>query len=115
MEQIKITATVAAWLHGGYGSEPQDMLAAIEKGDSVRVINMMALYGKPEMSAFGDYVRVGEADVTLRLLPRDEQTRKAVETLNRKLNELRAAYLTKQQEIMEQISKLQALDYVEAA
>jgi hypothetical protein len=52
--------------------------------------------------------------VTVRLLPRDEQTRMALAGLNAKLDQLRAAYLEKQQEILEEINKLQALDYVEA-
>lgn len=108
-EPITVTATVAAWLHGGYGSMPHDLIAAIEKGDSVRAVNMVALWGSPDNDSFGEYARVGEADVTLRLLPRDEQMRLAVQALNEKLNDLRARYMQAQQQILDQISSLQAL------
>lgn len=114
-EPITVTTTVAAWLQNSeYSGRPQDLIAALEKGDPVAVVNMLVLYGSPAKEKFSDYVRVGEADVTVRLLPRDEQTRLALASLNAKLEQLRGAYLQRQQEIMEQISKLQALDYVEA-
>lgn len=114
-DPITITATVAAWLtNSEYHGRPQDLLAAIERGDAVGAVSMLSLYGPPSKQTFSDCLRVGEADVTVRLMPRDEQTRLAVAALNGQLEKLRAAYLTRQQEIMAQISKLQAIEYVEA-
>jgi hypothetical protein len=51
----------------------------------------------------------------LRLLPRDEQTKLAVQALQQKLDQLRAAYMAKQQEILDQISRMQAIEYVSEA
>lgn len=106
-EHITVTATVAAWLPSHY--QPADLIAALEAGDGSRVTNMLHLYGNTDMASFANCLRVGEADVTLRLLPRDEQTRLAVQALKAKLEKLRAAYLTAQQEIYEQLTNLQAL------
>lgn len=109
---IVITGTVAAWLYSF--NSPADLLAAVEKGNTQAVLGMISYYGSPDQKSFGDHVRVGEADVTLRLFPRDEQTRMAVEALKAKADKLRAAYLTAQQDIYEQIQKLSAIDYVES-
>ena len=104
---ITITGTVAVWLYSF--NRPTDLLEAIEKGNTRQALGMLSYYGSPDSASFGEHTRVGEADVTVRLLPRDEQTRIAVEALNKKLEKLRAAYLTAQQEVYEQITKLQAL------
>lgn len=106
-EHIIITATVAAWLPSYH--TPADLLASVESGKAVRVMNTLHFYGDTDQKQFGEALRVGEADVTLRLIPRDAQTKLAVQALNAKLQKLRAAYLSAQQEIMEQISKYQAL------
>lgn len=109
---ITVTTTRAVWL-SSYHS-PADLMARVERGDSGAIVDMVSIYGDPKREAWAGYTRVGEADVTVRLLPRDEQTRMALAGLNAKLDQLRAAYLEKQQEILEEIQKLQALDYVEA-
>jgi hypothetical protein len=111
---MTITATLAAWM-GDYNS-PARFMEHIERGEHAKAANMLMFYGATEMASFGEgYIRMGEADVTVRLLPRDEQTRLAVKSLQAKLDELRAAYLTKQQEILDQINKLQAIEYVSEA
>lgn len=106
-ESITITGTVAVWLYSF--NQPSDLLSAIEGGKTQRALDMLSYYGPANQESFGDHVRVGEADVTVRLFPRDEQTRIAVVALKKKLEKLRAAYLTAQQEIYEQITNLQAL------
>lgn len=108
---ITITGTVAVWLYSF--NSPTDLLTALEKGNTQSVLGMLSYYGSPAQEKFGDHVRVGEADVTVRLFPRDEQTRQAVELLKAKSDKLRAAYLAAQQELLEQIQKLSAIDYVE--
>lgn len=109
-EPIKITATVAAWFTNPESAYSRaELNRAIEKQDGVGVINALHFYAAPGASGPASWVCMGEADITLRLIGGDEITRKAVDVLNAKLDELRAAYLTKQQEIMRQISELQAI------
>lgn len=108
-EPITITATVAAWLYSF--NTPTDLLAAVESGNGQRVASMLTYYGAPDQERFGEHTRVGEADITLRLIPRDEQVQVAVQKLREKLDKLRAAYLTAQQEVLEQISKYEAIAY----
>jgi hypothetical protein len=109
-QPIVVTATVSAWLHNSsYGNRPQDLITALERGNPYEVINMLSFYGAADRETFADCIKVGEADVTVRLIPRDEQTRIALDALNQQLQKLRAAYMERQQEIMTQISKLQAL------
>ena len=111
-EPLTITATVAVWMSEYH--TPAELMQYIERGDGAGAMSTLTLYGPPDKKSFCEYARMGEADVTLRLLPRDTQVRMAVQSLNEKLDQLRAAYHQKQQEILAQISKLQALDYVEA-
>lgn len=108
-EPITITATVAAWVSAGYNQN--DLLRAIESGNSVAAINAAALWGSVEQKNFGDFIRIGEADVVLRLIPRDDQVRLAVGALQQKLEDERKDWLRKQQMILHEISKLQAISY----
>lgn len=108
-QPITITATVAAWVSAGYNQK--DLLAAIEGGNNIAAINAAALWGNPDIKTFGDYIRIGEADVTLRLVPRDEQVQLAVAALQKQLDADRAKWLTRQQQILAEISKLQAIGY----
>jgi hypothetical protein len=106
---LTITATRAVWMNEYH--TPAELLAYIERGDYGRAVDIVWCYGEPEKKELSNYTRVGEADITLRLLPRDQQAAMAVEALSKKLQELRAAYMQKQQEILDQISKLQAITY----
>lgn len=108
-KQVTITATVAAWI--SKHENPTRIMDALERGDTLDAIHAIAFYGSPDREKFGDWIRVGEADVVVRLAPRDEQVRRAVEHLQQELNNARAEWLTKQQEILERISKLQAITY----
>jgi hypothetical protein len=109
-EPVTVTATVAVWLHTTeYSGRPQDLTAYLEKGDAVSAINMLSFYGPTTKQTFSDCTRIGEADITMRLISRDEQTRLALTALQAQLEKLRSAYMQRQQEILAQISKLQAL------
>jgi hypothetical protein len=109
-QPITVTTTVAVWLaNTEYSGRPQDLVDALAKGDAIRVVNLLQFYGEAGKEKFCDYIKVGEADITLRLISRDEQTRMALEALNAQLQKLRAAYMERQQEILTQISNLQAL------
>jgi hypothetical protein len=107
-QPITITATRSVWLNEWH--TPDELVQLLERGQHDRAVDILCCYGDPSLESFGQgYTRVGEADVTVRLIPRDEQTKLAVQSLNKKLDELRAQYLQAQQEILERIQKLQAL------
>jgi hypothetical protein len=110
---ITITGTCAVWLNEFH--TPAEILDYLDAGNTCRALDVMCFYGSPELEKFSSYARIGEAQVTVTLLPRDKQTAMAVQALNAKLQELRAAYQQKQQEIMDQISRLQAIEYVSEA
>ena len=113
-EPIIVTVTTSVWLYGTSGSSPHNLVDALTKGEVKQLQRMLHYYGGPEQEKFGDYVKVGVAEMKIQFLPRDEQVRLAVTVLNEKLNKARAEFLHMQSEIMANISKLQALDYVEA-
>ena len=110
-EPIKITVTTSVWLYGGTNSSPHDLVAALQRGDTKAITRMLHYYGGPEMEKFGEYTKVGTADMTISFLPQDEQVRLAVAALNDKLIKARAEFMQFQAGIMEQINKLQAITY----
>jgi hypothetical protein len=109
---IEITATVAVWLPN---YSRRDFQSILERGNSLRIIDALQFYGPPDKKDFSDYVRVGEADITVRLIPKDEQTRLMVQALQKQLTEERVKWHERQEAILAEISKLSALEYVEAA
>lgn len=109
---IAITTKVACWVSKGY--QQRDLYAALEKNNSVAVVNAVALYGSPDMKSFSDYIRVGDAEVTVTMIPRDEQTRLIVQSLQEQLTEERVKWHQRQEAILAEISKLQALEYTPA-
>ena len=107
---ITITATVAAWVSTGYSQK--ELMRHIERGDAVRAVSTLVTWGGTDEKEFGgDYIRVGEADVTVRLIPKDEQVRAMVQTLQAQLEKNRAEWLERQQAILAEISKLSALEH----
>jgi hypothetical protein len=106
---ITITATVACWLSK---HNQRSFTDAVERGDGVRTVGLTILYGSPDKKEFGsDYIRIGEADVTIRLIPKDEQTRLMVQALQTQLAEERVKWHQRQEAILAEISKLQALTF----
>ena len=106
-EPITITAEVPAYLNPY--RMPHELMAALENGEAESAVAMLSYWSHANPPK--DYTRVGDATITLRLMPQDEQVRMAVEALQRKLDEERAEWLKRQQAILAQISKLQALSY----
>lgn len=106
-QTIRITATVPAWLPSY--RNPVELLDTIQDGQPVDAIQMIA-FAPVDMSGSG-WVQVGSADVTLTIASRDEAIAQAVSVLNAKLQEERAESQRRQQAILAQISKLQALTY----
>jgi hypothetical protein len=106
---ITITATLAAWVSKGYSQ--RDLMDCVERGDGVGAVNALTIYGSPDKKEFSEYIRVGEADVTVRLIPKDEQTKRMVQALQAQLDEERISWHARQQAILAEISKLQALTF----
>jgi hypothetical protein len=110
-QTITITATVPAWLPSH--RELNELVSALERGESARIVDMLS-FVTHDMSHTG-YTKVGEAAISVVIESRDALTTGAIAALNLKLDQLRAAYQQKQAEILERISKLQALEYVSEA
>jgi hypothetical protein len=111
-EPITITATVAVWC-AKYNLSTFN--AHMQQGNSLRAAHTLTYYGPTDHDTFGDFIRMGEADITVRLIPKDEQTRRMVQALQAQLAEERVKWHQRQEAILAEISKLSALEYVEAA
>jgi hypothetical protein len=61
------------------------------------------------MSKIAGWSLIGSAEVAVSFFPRDELVTQELKSLQAQLDHARAEWLTKQQEILERISKLQAL------
>lgn len=109
---ITITATVAAWLPN---YSRRDFQGTLEGGNPIRILNALQFYGPPDKKDFSDYTRIGEADITVRLIPKDEQTRLMVQALQKQLTEERVKWHERQEAILAAISKLSAIEYVAEA
>lgn len=112
-QPITVTATVACWVSKGAYSRRR-LGQGVDEGDSIEVVEALAFYGKPDRTEFGDWVRAGEADITVRLIPKDQQTRLAVQALEAQLAEERVKWHQRQEAILAEIHKLQALEYMPA-
>ena len=109
---LTVTATVAAWFTMPDSEYQRDELErAIEQQDGQKIVNLLSFYGDPgsTMESLPHWLCFGEADITVRLITKDERTRAAVNALHDKLAQLRAAYQQKQREILAEISKYEAL------
>jgi hypothetical protein len=112
-QPITITATVACWISKDSYSLRR-LGEGVDEGDGVEVVEALAFYGKPDRVEFGEWVRAGEADVTVRLIPKDQQTRLAVQALEAQLAEERVKWHQRQEAILAEIHKLQAIEYTPA-
>jgi hypothetical protein len=107
MSQIKITATVGAYLTNH--RSPDQLLTACENPEAhTQLIGNILTYSAHDMSSL--WTRVGDAEITVTLGSKDEQVAAALKALRGQLDEARAEWLQKQNEILERINKLQALE-----
>lgn len=112
-EPTKIIATIGAWLSPYH--DVAELTDYIAKGQLQRAAGIIS-YSAHNLGGTdaGAYTKVGDAEITVTLFSRDELTRVQLDALNRQLEEARLAFAAKQSEILERISKLSALEYVEA-
>lgn len=106
-EPITITATLPAWITSTRTVDR--VLRYVETGEHLNAVDSM-YFSTGDMAKGSDpWVLVGEADITVRLQSRDDLVASQLATLQNELDAARAEWLTKQQSILQQISKLQAL------
>lgn len=108
-EQIKLTATLACWVSTEYSL--RGFTDAVAKGNHMAALGCVHFYGPPDREKFSDSTKVGTAEITMTVVSRDELTNNAVKALKATLEQERAKWLQKQAEILEQISKFQALTF----
>ena len=109
-EAIKITATLDAYVTDV--ARLPDVREAISDPERHQWAVARMNFNDWDMSKM--WTRVGSADITVTLSSKDEQVAAAIKSLNGQIEEARAKFLTFQADMLERISKLQALEYVEA-
>lgn len=62
-----------------------------------------------------EYTRIGEAHIVIELGTEDEMVQAQIAALKSEIDAARAAFHEKQQKILEEISKLSAIEYVQEA
>lgn len=107
MNPVKITATVGAYLPD-HNSPVQVLDALGDPAKHARLVGSTLFYAAHDMSK--TWMRVGDAEITLTLAPRDEQVAAAVKALQGQLAKERAESMQRQQAILDQLSKVQALE-----
>jgi hypothetical protein len=106
---LSFTVEMACWLMDF--DKPTTLLDLVKHGKYVAAGNLLSFYGSADTQKFGKYLRVGTVQMTVNLAPEDEQVAMAVTSLRAQLEQARAEWLTKQQAILAEISKLQALPF----
>lgn len=106
---ITLTETRGAWLGSAY--QPHEFAAALTRGDESGAAGMLLFSSSTDCAAQFNWTKVGEAQITVTLMPQEEQVRAAVESLQRRLQQERADSQRRQQEILAAINKLQALTF----
>jgi hypothetical protein len=85
------------------------LMDALTEGDSQEAAETM-FYSNADMgTGEAPWTQVGEADITIRVYSKDQLVQNELRSLQAELDHARAEWLTKQQALMERISKLQAL------
>lgn len=112
-KSITIKATLPAWLYYFYSVD--DLAAVLKSGDSDRAVSMLSFTATDRSQGDNPYTHIGDAEVTVTLAPREVLASRQIEALRKALAAERAESMKRQNAIKDRISKLQALEYVEAA
>jgi hypothetical protein len=104
---ITITATLKAWVTSCRSVD--EVLNAVKEGKHTDAADAMCFYSGDMAKGVSPWTLIGEADVTVRLHSRDQLVSNQLASLQAELAEARAEWLTKQQQLLDRISKLQAL------
>jgi hypothetical protein len=107
-----ITGTAKVWTTSKWrGIDSIDHM--IDKGENDEAISAMT-YINHDMSSADEWVEVGLAQITVTFHPREELVAKELEGLKSQLEKVRADNHMRENAILDRISKLQAIEYVEA-
>lgn len=110
-QPITITATLPAWLPPW---EPATtFLDIVKDGKHQDAIDKLHFTALGMSSGDKPWTRVGDAEITVTLAPKDDIVAAQVKALEAELQNARAEWMTKQQAILDRISRLQALDYTQ--
>jgi hypothetical protein len=107
---MKFTGKTFAWISSDWKSYAELLEMT---GDGDRAVDYLS-YSAHDMGGSG-WIKVGEAKVTVELLPQDEMHASQLDALNKKLAAIRADNQQRENFILDQISKLQALTFTESA
>jgi hypothetical protein len=110
-EPITITATLPAWITTN--KDVDRFLAYVQQGKNEQAMRELYFYPGDMSKGNDPWTLVGEAEISVRLQSRDDLVTSRLKTLQQNLEAARAEWLTKQQHILEQINKLQALPMAE--
>lgn len=106
-EPITITATLRDWTSNDYST--RRLLDWLQEGNSQEAAECMIFSNSDMDKGSSPWTQVGEAQVTVSIFSRNELMQRELATLKAELDAARAEWLTKQRQIMDRISKLQAL------
>lgn len=111
MSTNQFTGTTKVWLSSSHKSI-QELEALVRNGETGRAVNYLST-ADSDMSSVG-WVQVGTASITVKLLDTSTVVEHQVAALKKELQEVRAEAQMKENAILARISKLQAIEYVEA-
>jgi hypothetical protein len=109
MKDIVITATLRAWLPSWRSAKT--LMQHVADGEHAAAADMLT-FDSGDMGGGSDpWTYVGEAAVSVTLQPTDKIVAAQVIALKQQIEHARAEFLQKQSQILEQINKLQALEF----
>ena len=92
----------------------ESVLHSVAEGRLDEAVSQMT-YINHDMSSAEDWTEVGVAQITVTLHPRDVVVEKELAGLKQQLEKVRADNHMRENAILDRISKLQAIEYVEEA
>jgi ssRNA-specific RNase YbeY (16S rRNA maturation enzyme) len=102
---ITVTATVPVWLMPHHSIDA--LLHRTRKGEPLT--DMLSFWTWDLSKSSDPYTRIGEAQITINFVSSDEMVQSRIQSLRNEIDAARSAFLQKQKDVLEQISKLQAL------
>lgn len=109
---MKVSGSAKVWTTSKWsGIERINHL--ISEGKADEAISALT-YINQDMSSCEEWTEVGVAEITVTFYPRDTVVAKELEGLKAQLEKVRAENHMRENAILDRISKLQAIEYVEA-
>lgn len=109
---MKIETTTNAFVTNDY--QMRGLLDAIKEGNQDRAVEQLT-YAPDHMIGYEGWIHVGTARITVELLPVEDMQSAQLAALKAELQKVRAENQQRENAILDAISKLQALEYVEVA